>query len=240
MGGNEGHYLLIGFAIAIVAAVSVALTSSHEISRNDTSIDWIMHTGRVLGALDTARADSFESLVALQNYAHTGDPKSLDIVALSVKKVHGKTRGSAPSPRITRSSSNGSIAVEETAARAADLAQQVIRIAATTSRVEVVKAAGFLRVGRRAVPTSRRFNPMSATEQALLLARTTKARATSRQGAMVMGIGGSFIFLWLLLIGGYAGLTANRLKQTAVDRKNADDRFRALLRDRPRRDGAGG
>ena len=50
---------------------------------------------------------------------------------------------------------------------------------------------------------------------------------------MVMGIGGAVIFTWLLLVGGYAGLTTNRLKQTAVDRKKADDQFRSLLETAP-------
>jgi PAS domain-containing protein len=63
---------------------------------------------------------------------------------------------------------------------------------------------------------------------------------------MVMGVGGSFIFLWLLLIGGSADLTTSRLKQTAhalvlsqeelarvAERKKGDDRFRALLETAP-------
>jgi len=97
----------------------------------------------------------------------------------------------------------------------------------------VVAAASFLDLDATLSRLRAEFNAMSATEQALLIDRTAKARTTSRQCAMVMGAGGSFIFLWLLLIGGYAALTANRLKQTAVDRKNADDRFRALLETAP-------
>jgi PAS domain-containing protein len=90
------------------------------------------------------------------------------------------------------------------------------------------------------------FNPMSAMEQALLIDRIAKARATSCRSAMMMGIGRGIIFAWLLLIGGYAGLTTSRLKQTAhalvlsqeelarvAERKKADDRFRVLLESAP-------
>jgi PAS domain S-box-containing protein len=230
---NEGRYLLLGFAIAIVAAASVALTSSNEISRNYAWIDWIMHTGTVLGTLDTARSDSVESLAALQNYSRNGDRKSLDKVALCVSEVRRQAMGLRILTEDNQTQQQRLDQVDQTGVRAASLVQQVIRIAATMSRVEVVKAASFLDLDATLFRLRAEFNPMSTTEQALLIDRTTKARATSRRGAMVMGVGGSFIFLWLLLIGGYAGLTANRLKQTAVDRKNADDRFRALLETAP-------
>jgi CHASE3 domain sensor protein len=231
--GNEGRYLLVGFAIAIVAAVSVGLTSSNEIARNNTWIDWITHTGLVLGTLDTARADSFESLAALQRYAQTGDPKSLEEVAQGVSEIQRQAAGLRTLTQDNQTQQQRLDRVDQTARQAASLVQQVIRMAATTSGVEVIKGAGFLDLDGTLSRLCAEFGPMSSTEQTLLVERTTKAHATSRRGAVVMGVGGGFIFLWLLLIGGYAGLTANRLKQTAVDRKNADDRFRALLETAP-------
>jgi len=231
--GNEGRYLLVGFAIAIVAAVSVGLTSSNEIARNNTWIDWITHTGLVLGTLDTARADSFESLAALQRYAQTGDPKSLEEVAQGVSEIQRQAAGLRTLTQDNQTQQQRLDRVDQTARQAASLVQQVIRMAATTSRVEVIKGAGFLDLDGTLSRLCAEFGPMSSTEQTLLVERTTKAHATSQRGAVVMGVGGGFIFLWLLLIGGYAGLTANRLKQTAVDRKNADDRFRALLETAP-------
>ena len=74
---------------------------------------------------------------------------------------------------------------------------------------------------------------MSVAEQALLTERAANARTTLHRSAMVMGIGGTIIFMWLLFVGGYAGLTSNRLKQIAVDRKKADEHFRALLETAP-------
>jgi PAS domain-containing protein len=243
---NEGRYLLLGFAIAIVAAASVALTSSSEISENYAWIDWITHTGTVLGTLDMARADSVESLAALQNYFQNGDRKSLDKVALSVSEVRRQAVGLRILTEDNQTQQQRLDQVDQTGVHATSLVQQVIRIAATMSRVEVVKAASFLDLDATLFRLRAEFNPMYTTEQALLIDRTTKARATSRRGAMVMGVGGSFIFFWLLLIGGYAGLTTSRLKQTAhalvlsqeqlarvAERKKADDRFRALLESAP-------
>jgi CHASE3 domain sensor protein len=195
--GNEGRYLLIGFAIAIVAAVSVGLTSSNEIARNNTWINWITHTGLVLGTLDTARADSFESLAALQHYAQTGDPKSLDKVAQGVSEVQRQAAGLRTLTQDNPTQQQRLDQVDQTGVRAASLVQQVIRMAATTSRVEVVKGASFLDLDATLSRLRAEFDPMSTAEQTLLIDRTTKAHATSRRGEMVMGIGGGFIFLWL-------------------------------------------
>jgi CHASE3 domain sensor protein len=196
--GNEGRYLLIGFAIAIVAAASVALTSSNEITWNYTWIDRITHTGAVLGTLDTARADSFESLAALQNYSQTGDRKSLDKVALSVSEIQRQDAGLRVLTHDNQIQQQRLDQVDQTGARAASLAREVIRTAATMNRVDAVKAASFLDLDATLSRLRAQFNPMSAMEQALLIDRTAKARTTSRRGAMVMGVGGSFIFLWLL------------------------------------------
>jgi PAS domain-containing protein len=243
---NEGRYLLLGLAIAIVAAASVALTSSSEISQNYAWIDWITHTGTVLGTLDTARADSVESLAALQNYSQNGDRKSLDKVALSLSEVRRQAVGLRILTQDNQTQQQWLDQIDRTGARAASLARDVIRMAATISHLDVVKAASFLDLDAMLSRLRVEFNPMSAMEQALLIDRIAKARATSRRSAMMMGIGGGIIFAWLLLIGGYAGLTTSRLKQTAhalvlsqeelarvAERKKADDRFRVLLESAP-------
>jgi hypothetical protein len=177
---NEGRYLLLGLAIAIVAAASVALTSSSEISENYAWIDWITHTGTVLGTLDMARADSVESLAALQNYSQNGDRKSLDKVALSVSEVRRQAVGLRILTQDNQTQQQRLDQIDRTGARAASLARDVIRMAATISHLDVVKAASFLDLDATLFRLRAEFNPMSTTEQALLIDRTTKARATSR------------------------------------------------------------
>ena len=107
-------------------------------------------------------------------------------------------------------------------------------VAASTLRVEAaLKAPIFTELSATLYQLRARLDPMSAAEQQLLLERTANARATSHRSTIVMGLGGTVIFAWLMLIGGYAGLATSRLKQTAVDRKKADARFRSLLETAP-------
>jgi PAS domain S-box-containing protein len=98
---------------------------------------------------------------------------------------------------------------------------------------EALKAPIFAELSATLYQLRAQLDPMSAAEQELLLERTANARVTSHRSATVMGLGGTIIFAWLLLIGGYAGLTTSRLKQTAVDRNKADDQFRSLLETAP-------
>ena len=113
------------------------------------------------------------------------------------------------------------------------LAHRAVQTAGTMRGEDAVKAPLFGELGSTLYLVSAQFDPIFAAEQALLTKRTANARTASHRSAMVMGIGGGIIFIWLLLVGGYAGLTSNRLKQTAVDRKKADERFRALLESAP-------
>ncbi len=80
---------------------------------------------------------------------------------------------------------------------------------------------------------------MSAAERRLLTERTARARATSRQSTTALEIGGSIVFLWLLIVGGYAFLTTRRLTDIAralavsevarvTERKRVADDLRAL------------
>ena len=111
---------------------------------------------------------------------------------------------------------------------------------------DALRAPLFAQLSTTLYQVRGQFDPMSTAEQGLLIERTANARMTSNRSLMVMGFGGSLIFVWLLLVGGYAGLTANRLKQTDralvasqeqlardADRKKADDQFRALLESAP-------
>jgi PAS domain S-box-containing protein len=243
---HEGRYLWVGFAVAIVAAAAVGITTYNDVNRNYNWIDWISHTEKVLETLDEARRDFFDSEAALQAYYQTGDRKSLDKFASNLSNLQPKYAVLRMLTRDNASAQRRLNQIDQSGRRVVTLAHDVIQVASTTSRDDAVKAPIFAEFGAAFYQLRAQFDPMSAAEQMLLEDRTAKARMSSRRSAMVMGVGGGLIFTWLLLVGGYAGLTTSRLKQTAhalvasqeqlarvAERKKADDRFRALLESAP-------
>ena len=52
---NEGWYLVVGLAIAIVAAAAVAFASYKGINQYYNWVDGVTHSQEVLGTLDAAR-----------------------------------------------------------------------------------------------------------------------------------------------------------------------------------------
>ncbi len=230
---KEGRYLLAGFAIAIVAAVAVALTAYNDSSRSFNSLNWITHTGQVIGTLDAARGDSFAALAELQAYGQGGDRARLDNL---VAKVSDVQRQSAILRSLTSDNAGQQHRldqIDQSAARVQTLAHNAIQLAATMTRADAIEDPVFADLGLALSQLRAQYNPMSATERSLLIERTAKLQMNSRRSAMVMGVGGIIIFVWLLFVGGYAGLTSNRLRQIAADHKKADERFRALLETAP-------
>ncbi len=239
---HEGWYLAAGFAIAIIAAAAVALTSYNDISRNYKWIDWIIHTGRVLETLDAARGDTFASVAAQQTYFQNGDRKNLDQLAAGVSKLQRETAALRGLTLDNASQQRRLDRVDESMRRLATFTYGAGQASSMMSHEAAVRAP--------IVPAWLKlladFDSMSAEEQRLLIERTAKAHSTLHRSAMVMGIGGSVIFGWLLLVGGYAGLTMGRLKQATdalvvsqeqlarvAERKKGDYRFRALLESAP-------
>jgi PAS domain S-box-containing protein len=230
---NEGWYLVAGFAIAIVAAAVVALASYSDINQYYNRVDWVTHTDVVLRTLDGARGDTFGSVAALQTYYQSGDRKNLDQLALSVSELQ-RTAAALRVLTVDNESQQRRLdRVDQSARRVATLTHDATQSASTIRREDALSMPIFVELAAALYQLRARFDPMSVAEQALLTERAANARATLHRSAMVMGIGGTVIFTWLLLVGGYAGLTTNRLKQTAVDRKKADDQFRSLLETAP-------
>jgi PAS domain S-box-containing protein len=230
---NEGWYLVVGFAIAIVAAGAVALASYNDVNQYYNRVDWVTHTEQVLTTLDAARGDTFASLAALQNYFQSGDRKKLDQLAASVSELQRNAAALRALTDDNTSQQRRLDLVDQSARRVAALAHDATQSASTIRREDALGAPIFVELGADLYQLRAQFDPMAVAEQALLSERTANARRTLHRSAMVMGIGGTVIFTWLLLVGGYAGLTTNRLKQTAVDRKKADDQFRSLLETAP-------
>jgi CHASE3 domain sensor protein len=230
---NEGWYLVVGFAIAIVAAAAVALASYNDVNQYYNRVDWVIHTEQVLAALEAARGDSFASVAALQTYFQSGDRKNLEQLAASVAELQRKAAALRALTEDNASQQRRLDQVDQSARRVATLAHEATQSASTVRREDALGAPTFVELGATLYQLRAQFDPMAVAEQALLRERTANARTTLHRSSMVMGIGGTVIFSWLLLVGGYAGLTTNRLKQTAVDRKKADDQFRSLLETAP-------
>jgi len=230
---KEAQYLLAGFAIAVVAAIAVALAAYDDLNRNFDSNNWISRAGTVIETLDVAGGDSFAALAALQNYYAHGDREPLDNLAASISDLQRQAVAlrilTLDNPAQQRQLDQ----VDLAAANAAILAQEAIQVAASTSREDAIKDPVFANLATALSQLRSQYDPLSATESILLTARTAALQTSFRRSAAVMGVGGIIIFAWLLLVGGYAGLTAYRFKQIAVDRRRADDRFRALLETAP-------
>jgi CHASE3 domain sensor protein len=88
---NEGWYLVVGFATAIVAAVAVAWASYNDITQYYRWVGWVTHTQSVLVTLDGARGDTFSSVASLQTYFQNGDRKNLDRLELQLSELLRKT-----------------------------------------------------------------------------------------------------------------------------------------------------
>ncbi len=230
---NEGWYLVVGFGIAIMAAGAVALASYNDINQYYNRVDWVTHTEQVLRTLDAARGDTFASVAALQSYFQSGDRKNLDQLAASVSELQRKAAALRVLTEDNAFQQRRLDQVDQSARRVATLAHDATQSASTVRREDALGAPIFAELGAALYQLRAQFDPMALAEQALLSERTANASTTLHRSAMVMGIGGTVIFTWLLLVGGYAGLTTNRLKQTAVDRKKADDQFRSLLETAP-------
>jgi signal transduction histidine kinase/CheY-like chemotaxis protein len=70
---------------------------------------------------------------------------------------------------------------------------------------------------------------MSAEENRLLKARLASARTASGKSVATIAVGGSMVFVWLLLLNGYAAVTAQRLKQTTARMRLEDDQHRRII-----------
>ena len=207
---NEGWCLVVGFGIAIMAAGAVALASYNDINQYYNRVDWVTHTEQVLRTLDAARGDTFASVAALQSYFQSGDRKNLDQLAASVSELQRKTAALRVLTEDNAFQQRRLDQVDQSARRVATLAHDATQSASTVRREDALGAPIFAELGAALYQLRAQFDPMALAEQALLSERTANASTTLHRSAMVMGIGGTVIFTWLLLVGGYAGPTTNR------------------------------
>src|SRR5271163_1688941 len=230
---QEARHLIAGFAIAIVGAAAVALAASGDIDRSFDSNDWITRAGTVIETLDVARGDSFAALAALQNYYAQGNRERLDNLAASISDLQRQTVALRVLMLDNPAQQRQLNQVDQAAANVAILAQEATQVAASTSREDAIKDPVFANLATALSRLRAQYDPIVATESTMLTARTAALQTSFRRSAAVMGIGGIIIFAWLLLVGGYAGLTTMRFQQIARDRRKADGRFRTLLETAP-------
>ena len=156
---NEGWYLVVGFAIAIVAAGAVALASYNDINQYYNRVDWVTHTEQVLRTLDAARGDTFASVAALQSYFQSGDRKNLDQLAASVSELQRKAAALRVLTEDNAFQQRRLDQVDQSARRVATLARDATQSASTIRREDALGAPIFVELGADALPAPRAIRP---------------------------------------------------------------------------------
>ncbi len=233
--------LWLGFAVAIVAAVAIGWSADKDANESYAWNVWITHTQNVLGVLDDAQGNTLSTLAAIRTYYQNGDLTSLDSVISLVSKLE---RQSAVLRSLTvdnASQQNRVDQLDRTAQRMTALSQNLIHSAPAYSQQQSTKTTVAAELNTDVDQLLEQLRQMNAAEGRLLAERTARARVTSRDSMTVLGFGGSFIIVWLLIIGGYAVVTRKRLTDAAkalavsqaeltrvTERKQAEEKVRAL------------
>ena len=239
------RFLWVGFVAAIVAAAIIGWNTYRDVRDSDDWSKWIVHTQVVLQSLDRAQADAFSIVTALPSFSRGGDLRPAKLT-IPVTKMWHEIAALRALTRDNPAQQKRLDQADRTLRRVAELTGAVIHNAPTTHQQQLSRSASLTQLGDALVPFRDNLAAMSLMEQRLLTERTAEARMTSRQSVVVMGVGGSIILAWLLLIGGYASLTSSRLRQTSqalvasreelarsAAREKAEERVRALLETAP-------
>src|SRR5947209_18055646 len=91
----RSSFLWLGFVAAFMAAAAVAWAASGESSRYNYWSNWLSHTLQVLDALDDVRTDSFQAVVAAENYYRSGDRQQQDkfrAISSQLERLSGELR----------------------------------------------------------------------------------------------------------------------------------------------------
>ncbi|MFZ0678428.1 PAS domain S-box protein [Candidatus Binatus sp.] len=230
----------LGFALALVAAVTTGWYANEELAEFSALSGWITHTQTVVDAVEEAREDSIAGLVAIQDYCRNADPKDLEQVGDMVAKI---ARQSIVLRFLTRDNASQQDRLDQfdhTARQAAALSQNMIRSAPVLSQQSSARILAAEDLNAAVIRLLAQLYQVSDEEQRLMRIRTAAARSASRSSVTVLAIGGSIVIALLLTIGVYTILTRRRLSEAAKDLmarvdqgKRAEDKFRALLESAP-------
>lgn len=242
----EGRFPWIGFALAIVAVAVTGSAYYSDVRRYFSWTDWISHTERVLEALDDVQSETFSSLAAVQTYAHNGDRQNLDRLSDIAIELKRQFEGLRSLTADNASQQRRLDQMDRLVQRTTVLSRDLVHSTAILDRDDVIKTPAFADISTGLAELRDQLGQMSEEEYRLFRARSASTRTASQESVIVIGVGGSIIFVWLLLVGGYAGLMTKRVKQTAqvlavsegllaqvAERKKAEDKFRALLESAP-------
>jgi len=244
--GLRGKLLWVGFGVAVVAAGIIGWNAYLDSSESDSWSNRVSHTQSVLQTLEDARQNTIAALQALQAYSQGGGRNDLGILEERLSQVR---RASAALRELTQDNASQQKRLDQIESLEQRIAPRVHdreNLVATAGHQNSLKTSLYAELSSGLFQPLDQFAQMSATEVRLLSERNASARLASRQTLVVMGVGGSFIFAWLLLVGGYTGLNARRLTQTALAlvasreemavaaaRERVEERFRGLLESAP-------
>jgi len=231
--------LWAGLAAAIVAAVAIGWNADKDAHESYAWNNWVSHTQSVLDALDDAQENSLAALSSIQNYYQSGDLKNLASVSNSISKLKRRSVVLRSLTGDNASQQNRLDRIDQIERRMTALSENIIRSAPAFSQPQSLRAPEAAGLSTAVYQLFVQLYQMSAVERRLLTERTARARATSRQSTTALEIGGSIVFLWLLIVGGYAFLTTRRLTDIAkalavsevarvTERKRVADDLRAL------------
>ncbi len=238
----RSNFLWLGFAVAFIAAAAVGSAAYSESSRYYYWNNWISHTQLVLEALDQARADSFEAVVALETYYLSGGRQELDESRAMISKLQ---RLSAELRALTRDNSSQQTRLDQFDSiihRLPPPFKDPTYAGAMPRRGDSIQVPNSAELITVFYQLREQLKQLLTAENQLLYARLQSARSASRKSVATIAVGGSMVFVWLLLLNGYAAVTATRLKQTAqnlvnsqeqlvraAERRKADQQFRELI-----------
>ena len=238
---STDRLLWAGFALAIIAAVAIGWNADKDANEAYAWSNWITHTQNVLGVLEDARGNSLAALAAIQNYYQSGDLRNLDSVSNLVSKLKLQSAVLRSLTVDNASQQNRVDQFDRMGRRMAALSENIIRSAPAFSQQQSIRTPEAAELNTAVDQLLQQLHQMNATEVQLLRERTARARTTSRQSLTLLGIGGSMVIAWLLIVGGYALLTTRRLIDTAkalafsqaelaraTERKRYEDDLRAL------------
>src|SRR6185437_5810020 len=244
--GHARQFLWGGFAIAIIAAATVGWIAYENNKNYSDWNDWVTHSQIVIDTLDSARSDAFLAVMTLQVYYQTGERAQLDkfntmVVDLRHQLTHLRT--------LTGENSSEQLRLEDLDRVAKDITVLIreAKLVASVARPDgLLDSADFTRFDSAFARLRDGLRGMSVVEGTLLARRIANARAASAGGIKAITIGGSVVFVWLMLVGGYSVLTTKRLQETAEDliasreqlvattsREKAYEQFRTLVESAP-------
>ena len=218
----KGPVLWLGFGAALIAAAAVGYAARAESNRYYYWSDWISHTQAVLDTIEEERVQLFNALTTLATFYQTGEDRRLDELAATISKLR---RLSTQLGSVTRDNPRQQARLHRIDSILRSLTAP-ISSPPPAETTESIKAPNTTSIALAFNELRQELSEMSAEEHGLLKQRLARAQTSSRRSIATMTVGGSLVFVWLLLVSGYAQLTAGRLQKSA---QNLADFERQLI-----------